>query len=68
MKNAPYMLNMDCDKFANNPQIVLHAMCIMLGFEHESDCCPQIFYDVPKDDPFGSQMLASLEVHEETNK
>ena len=38
MTNAPYMLNMDCDMFANNPQIVLHAMCMMLGFEHESDC------------------------------
>ncbi|KAL0001659.1 hypothetical protein SO802_015440 [Lithocarpus litseifolius] len=65
MTNAPYMLNVDCDMFANNPQIVLHAMCMMLGFEHESDCafvqCPQIFYDAPKDDPFGSQMLASLE-------
>lgn len=72
MTNAPYMLNVDCDMFASNPQIVLHAVCMMLGFEHQSDCafvqCPQIFYDVPKDDPFGGQMLASLEVREETNK
>ncbi|KAM3697165.1 hypothetical protein ACJW31_06G091300 [Castanea mollissima] len=65
MTNAPHMSNVDCDMFANNSQIVLHAVCMMIGFEHESGSAfvqyPQIFYDVPKDDPFGSQMLASLE-------
>ncbi|XP_059661888.1 cellulose synthase-like protein H1 [Cornus florida] len=61
MTNAPFMLNVDCDMFANNPQIALHAMCLLLGVQNEKDCafvqCPQQFYDGPKDDPFGNQLV-----------
>ncbi|KAH7576717.1 hypothetical protein JRO89_XS01G0135400 [Xanthoceras sorbifolium] len=50
MTNAPFMLNVDCDMFANNPQIVRHAMCLLLGSK-EKDCafvqCPQLFYNNP---------------------
>nr|CAH66410.1 OSIGBa0093L02.6 [Oryza sativa] len=60
MTNAPIMLNMDCDMFANNPQAVLHAMCLLLGFDDEASSgfvqAPQRFYDALKDDPFGNQM------------
>ncbi|XP_059628421.1 cellulose synthase-like protein H1 isoform X2 [Cornus florida] len=66
MTNAPFMLNVDCDMFANNPQIALHAMCLLLGVQNESDCafvqCPQQFYDGPKDDPFGNQLVVLYEV------
>ncbi|KAF0930360.1 hypothetical protein E2562_032198 [Oryza meyeriana var. granulata] len=64
MTNAPIMLNMDCDMFANNPQVVLHAMCLLLGFDDEISSgfvqAPQIFYGALKDDPFGNQMEVSF--------
>uniref|UniRef100_A0A0D9W501 Glycosyltransferase 2-like domain-containing protein n=1 Tax=Leersia perrieri TaxID=77586 RepID=A0A0D9W501_9ORYZ len=60
MTNAPIMLNVDCDMFANNPQVVLHAMCLLLGFDNEIYSgfvqAPQKFYGALKDDPFGNQM------------
>ncbi|KAL9457494.1 hypothetical protein AB3S75_006525 [Citrus x aurantiifolia] len=52
MTNAPFMLNVDCDMYANNPEIVLQAMCLLLGSK-EGDCAfvqsPQYFYDSPAD-------------------
>ncbi|KAM3198706.1 hypothetical protein ACQJBY_073710 [Aegilops geniculata] len=60
MTNAPIIMNVDCDMFANNSQVVLHAMCLLLGFDDET-CSgfvqvPQRFYGKLKDDPFGNQM------------
>ncbi|KAJ0052403.1 hypothetical protein Pint_01998 [Pistacia integerrima] len=53
MTNAPFMLNLDCDMFVNNTQIIRHAMCLMLGSKNERDCgfvqSPQFFYDRPED-------------------
>ncbi|KAI3809743.1 hypothetical protein L1987_19343 [Smallanthus sonchifolius] len=58
--NAPLMLNVDCDMYANNPQVFLHAMCMVFGFKNEENCAffqfPQAFYDGLKDDPFGNQL------------
>ncbi|MQM23921.1 hypothetical protein Taro_056991, partial [Colocasia esculenta] len=34
MTNAPVMLNVDCDMFVNNPDVVLHAMCLLIGFDN----------------------------------
>uniref|UniRef100_A0A5B6ZN97 Cellulose synthase-like protein H1 n=1 Tax=Davidia involucrata TaxID=16924 RepID=A0A5B6ZN97_DAVIN len=66
MTNAPFMLNVDCDMYANNPQIFLHAMCLLLGVKNERDSAfvqsPQKFYDGLKDDPFGNQMVVMFEV------
>ncbi|KAI3769667.1 hypothetical protein L6452_00776 [Arctium lappa] len=60
MTNAPLMLNVDCDMYANNPQVFLHAMCMLFSFKNEEDCSfiqfPQAFYDGLKDDPFGNQL------------
>ncbi|XP_060187847.1 cellulose synthase-like protein H1 [Lycium barbarum] len=60
MTNAPFMLNVDCDMYANNPQVVLHAMCYFLGAKDEKDCgfvqFPQYFYDGLKEDPYGNQL------------
>ncbi|KAL3714737.1 hypothetical protein ACJRO7_006612 [Eucalyptus globulus] len=65
MTNAPLMLNVDCDMYANNPQIVLHALCLLLGTEYERYCafvqCPQYFHDGAKDDPFGNQLVVLQE-------
>ncbi|KAK1423951.1 hypothetical protein QVD17_19262 [Tagetes erecta] len=59
MTNAPLMLNVDCDMYANNPQVFLHAMCMVFGYKNDQDCgfvqFPQAFYDGLKDDPFGNQ-------------
>jgi hypothetical protein len=66
MTNAPFMLNVDCDMYANNPQVVLHAMCLLLGSKDEKESgfvqFPQCFYDGLKDDPFGNQLIALIKV------
>ncbi|KAL5978353.1 hypothetical protein ACLOJK_029470 [Asimina triloba] len=65
MTNAAFMLNVDCDMFVNNPQVVLQAMCLLLGYHTETECAfvqfPQRFYGGLKDDPFGNQMLVPQE-------
>ncbi|XP_028122993.1 cellulose synthase-like protein H1 isoform X1 [Camellia sinensis] len=66
MTNAPLMLNVDCDMYVNNPQMVLHAMCLFLGANNnERDTAfvqfPQIYYDGLKDDPFGNQFVVLQE-------
>ncbi|XP_061375276.1 cellulose synthase-like protein B4 isoform X2 [Gastrolobium bilobum] len=62
MTNAPFILNVDCDMYVNNPNIVQHAMCILLDSKGEKEVafaqCPQQFYDGIKDDPFGNQLVA----------
>ncbi|XP_073099475.1 cellulose synthase-like protein H1 [Elaeis guineensis] len=61
MTNAPFMLNVDCDMFANNPEVILHGMCLLLGFDNEVSTgfvqAPQQFYGALKDDPFGNQLV-----------
>ncbi|XP_059452776.1 cellulose synthase-like protein H1 [Corylus avellana] len=65
MSNAPYMLNVDCDMFINNPKVVLHAMCLLLGSKSEKESAyvqfPQMFYDGLKDDPYGNQLVILFE-------
>ncbi|XP_028547945.1 cellulose synthase-like protein H1 [Dendrobium catenatum] len=60
MTNAPFFLNVDCDMFANNHQVILHGMCLLLGFDEERSCgyaqIPQMFYGGLKNDPFGNQL------------
>ncbi|MFS7998849.1 putative cellulose synthase (UDP-forming) [Helianthus anomalus] len=60
MTNAPLMMNVDCDMYANNPQVFLRAMCMVFGFKDENNCVffqfPQAFYNGLKDDPFGNQL------------
>ncbi|XP_068658841.1 cellulose synthase-like protein H1 isoform X1 [Aristolochia californica] len=67
MTNAPFMLNVDCDMFVNNPQIILHAMCLLLGTYTETESgfvqCFQGIEGAPKDDPLGNQFI----VLQETN-
>ncbi|KAE8075661.1 hypothetical protein FH972_014355 [Carpinus fangiana] len=65
MTNAPYMLNVDCDMFVNNPKVVLHAMCLLLDSNSEKEIAfaqfPQVFYDGLKDDPYGNQFVIMFE-------
>ncbi|CAH9089288.1 unnamed protein product [Cuscuta europaea] len=64
MTNAPFMLNVDCDCFVNDPKVVLHAMCFLLGAEDEKDVgfvqFPQSFYSSLKDDPYGNQFKITM--------
>ena len=66
MTNAPLILNVDCDMYANNSQVVFHAMCLLLGSKNEQEFpfvqAPQSFYDGIKDDPFGNQLTALIKV------
>lgn len=68
MTNAPFMLNVDCDFYVNDPKVVLHAMCFLLGAEDEREAgfvqFPQTFYDGLKDDPYASQYKILIEVGE----
>ncbi|CAK7348999.1 unnamed protein product [Dovyalis caffra] len=61
ISNAPFMLNVDCDMFVNNPETFRHAMCLLLGSKNERESgfvqYPQYFYDGLKDDPFGNQFV-----------
>ncbi|GMI78990.1 cellulose synthase-like B3 [Hibiscus trionum] len=65
MTNAPFMLNVDCDMFANDPQVVRQAMCLLLGCQNETNVAfvqyPQCFYNGLKDDPYGNQMIVLTE-------
>nr|POE98882.1 cellulose synthase-like protein h1 [Quercus suber] len=65
MTNAPYMLNVDCEMYANNPKIVLHAMCLLLSSNSEKEIAfvqfSHTFYDGLKDDPYGNQLAVMLE-------
>uniref|UniRef100_A0A0D6QW26 Glycosyltransferase 2-like domain-containing protein n=1 Tax=Araucaria cunninghamii TaxID=56994 RepID=A0A0D6QW26_ARACU len=60
MTNAPFILNLDCDMHVSNPKAIQEAMCFFLDCPSERECgfvqFPQLFYDVLKDDPFGSQI------------
>ncbi|KAK7324811.1 hypothetical protein VNO77_28666 [Canavalia gladiata] len=64
MTNAPFILNVDCDMYVNNPKIALHALCILLDSKGEKEVafaqCIQQFYDGLKDDPFGNQLVAKF--------
>ena len=66
MTNAPFMMNVDCDMYANNPQIFHHEMCLLLGSKNEQECgfvqTPQFFYDGLKDDLFGNQLVVWYKV------
>ncbi|XVE78451.1 hypothetical protein DITRI_Ditri13aG0146300 [Diplodiscus trichospermus] len=61
MTNAPFMLNVDCDMFVNNPQVVRYAICQLLGSKCEKETAfvqyPQVFYDGSRDDPYGNQFV-----------
>ncbi|XP_049936399.1 cellulose synthase-like protein H1 isoform X1 [Nymphaea colorata] len=60
MSNAPFMLNLDCDMFVNNPKAMHHALCLLLGFESETRSgfvqFPQMFHGALNDDPYGNQL------------
>ncbi|XP_010469576.1 PREDICTED: cellulose synthase-like protein B3 [Camelina sativa] len=51
MTNAPYMLNVDCDMYVNEADVVRQAMCIFLqnSISNSNNCAfvqyPQGFYD-----------------------
>lgn len=66
MTNAPFLLNVDCDMYVNNPKVVYHALCMLLGVNNERDCAfvqfPQKFYDGIKDDPFGNNYVVLVKV------
>lgn len=61
------MMNVDCDMYANNPKVILHALCLLLEPKNQREVafvqCPQVFYDALKDDPFGNQLTTMFEVH-----
>ncbi|XP_031499407.1 cellulose synthase-like protein H1 isoform X3 [Nymphaea colorata] len=64
MTNAPFMLNLDCDMFVNDPKALYHALCLLLGFESETQSgfvqFPQTFHGALKDDPYGNQLKVLL--------
>ncbi|CAN6452544.1 unnamed protein product [Victoria cruziana] len=65
MTNAPFMLNLDCDMFVNNPKVMHHALCLLLGFESDTRSgfvqFPQKFHGGLEDDPYGNQLKVLIE-------
>ncbi|XP_038900388.1 cellulose synthase-like protein H1 isoform X1 [Benincasa hispida] len=66
LTNAPYILNVDCDMFVNNPQVVLHAMSVFCTPKDDLEDIgyiqsPQCFYDGPEDDRYGNQLVVIFE-------
>nr|GME14452.1 cellulose synthase-like protein H1 [Ipomoea batatas] len=65
MTNAPFMFNVDCDCYANDPKVALHAMCFFLGVDDKKEAgfvqFPQSFIGGLKDDPYGNQMKIIME-------
>ncbi|KAG6604869.1 Cellulose synthase-like protein H1, partial [Cucurbita argyrosperma subsp. sororia] len=66
MTNAPYMMNLDCDMFVNNPDIILQAMCLfkdpIIRREFAFVQFPQCFYNDLQDDPFGNQWIITMQL------
>ncbi|XP_010522356.1 PREDICTED: cellulose synthase-like protein B4 isoform X2 [Tarenaya hassleriana] len=56
MTNAPYMLNVDCDMYVNNPDVLRQGMCLFLGSKTQNEYAfvqsPQLFYDT-----FGDEIV-----------
>ena len=55
MTNAPYMLNVDCDMYVNEADVVRQAMCVFLQKPMNPNRCafvqfPQDFYDSNADE------------------
>ena len=55
MTNAPYMLNVDCDMYVNEADVVRQAMCVFLQKPMNPNHCafvqfPQDFYDSNADE------------------
>lgn len=65
MTNAPFIVNIDCDMYVNNPNVVVEATCILLGAKEEESVFvqfPQMFYNELKDDPFACQLNTLFQV------
>ncbi|KGN63228.1 cellulose synthase-like protein H1 [Cucumis sativus] len=65
MTNAPYILNVDCDMYVNNPSVLLQGMCLFLDPTIDKEYAfvqfPQRFYNGLKDDPYGNQWIVMME-------
>ena len=66
MTNAPYMMNLDCDMYVNNPNVLLQAMCLfkdpIIHGEYAFVQFPQCFYNGLQDDPFANQWIIMMQV------
>ncbi|XP_023533242.1 cellulose synthase-like protein H1 [Cucurbita pepo subsp. pepo] len=66
MTNAPYIINLDCDMFVNNPDVLLQAMCLfkdpIIQGEYAFIQFPQCFYNGLQDDPFANQWIIMMQV------
>ncbi|MCO5615158.1 hypothetical protein L7F22_069447 [Adiantum nelumboides] len=69
MTNAPFILNLDCDMYVNEPKSLLQAMCFFMESKQKEANdkigfvqFPQCFGGLDEDDIYGSSMATALEV------
>ncbi|XP_051128611.1 cellulose synthase-like protein E6 [Andrographis paniculata] len=66
ISNAPIILNVDCDMYANDPEAVRDALCFFLDEKHGQRISyvqhPQYFYNIVKDDVYANVSLALNEI------
>ena len=64
--NAPFILNLDCDMYSNNADIIQEILCFFMdekkGDEFAFVQCPQHFNNLTKNDIYANRCLATAEV------
>ncbi|XP_047942403.1 cellulose synthase-like protein E6 [Salvia hispanica] len=63
ISNAPIILNVDCDMYANDPDAIKDTLCFFLDENHGSQTCyvqyPQQYNNIVKNDIYGNQNYAT---------
>lgn len=66
ISNAPIILNVDCDMYANDPDAIKDALCFFLDEKHGSNICyvqyPQQYHNVVKNDIYANENFATNDV------
>eukprot|EP01018_Ginkgo_biloba_P022409 Gb_25252 [translate_table: standard] len=67
MSNAPFILTLDCDMYANNTQALRQAMCFFLdpisGHQFAYVQFPQTFHGITKNDLYANDLKRIYQVH-----
>eukprot|EP00271_Cylindrocystis_brebissonii_P004552 TRINITY_DN1628_c0_g4_i1.p1 TRINITY_DN1628_c0_g4~~TRINITY_DN1628_c0_g4_i1.p1 ORF type:complete len:1129 (+),score=182.26 TRINITY_DN1628_c0_g4_i1:276-3662(+) len=67
LSNAPYILNLDCDHYVNNPDALRHAMCFMMDPNVGKKCCyvqfPQRFDGIDRSDRYANHNTVFFDIN-----
>lgn len=67
ISNAPIILNVDCDMYANDPDAIQDALCFFLDEKHGSPISyvqyPQHYHNIVDDDVYANRNYATNDVY-----